>query len=474
MNMTATPWNPESDAAVRTAARFLWGAATAAYQIEGAANADGKGPSIWDEFCALPGKMVVADSGEVACDHYRRWHADVHLLRSLGIQAYRFSVSWPRVLSAGRGTVNEKGLDFYDRLVDALAEAGIEPLVTLYHWDLPAALQMDLGGWAHDDLPRVFADYADMMFRRLGDRVQLWLTLNEPWVVTVAGYLTGEHAPGVRDRTLAYRVGHNLLRAHAHAVAAFRAGRTGGAISLAINTTYSYPASRDSADVIAAERAMLNFAGWFADPPFFGDYPAELRARLGELLPQFSAEEARLLRGSMDFFALNYYTSDVVRHAPGSGPMELEMLPQADRPQTEMGWPIVPDGLADLLRWLSDRYRGLPIYITENGAAVADQPDEHGFVDDQARIAYLRDHIGAVARARAAGVDVRGYFVWSLLDNLEWTLGFSKRFGIVRCDHATQKRTIKASGYWYADLIARGGLEAGEPRCDRDAAGAGA
>ena len=454
--------------------RFLWGAATAAYQIEGAAATDGKGPSIWDVYCATPGKTAGGDTGAVACDHYHRWRTDINILKTLGIPAYRFSISWPRVLPAGRGAVNARGLDFYNRLVDALGEAGIEPVVTLYHWDLPAALQTDLGGWAHEDLPLLFADYAEVMFRRLGDRVRFWLTLNEPWVVTVAGYLEGEHPPGVRDRVLAYRVCHNLLRAHAHAVDAYRATRaSAGAISLAINATYSHPATNASDDSAAAERAMQSFAGWFCDPPYVGDYPPELRSRLGGLLPQFSDEETRLLRGSMDFIALNYYTSDVVRHTPGVGPLDFEVLPQPRRTKTEMGWPIVPEGLTELLGWLSDRYRGLPLFVTENGAALHDQPDTQGFVDDQARIAYLRDHIAAVARARAAGVDVRGYFVWSLLDNLEWSHGFSKRFGIVRCDHATQKRTIKASGYWYADLIARGGPEADELCTGRDTVGVG-
>ena len=439
-------------------ASFLWGAATAAFQIEGAAAADGKGPSIWDVFCATPGKTARGETGQVACDHYHRWREDVELMRRLNLRAYRFSISWPRVLPQGRGKPNERGLAFYQRLVDALRAADIEPFVTLYHWDLPAVLQDRLGGWAHADLAHVFADYAELIFRRLGDRVRYWLTLNEPWCVAVAGYCDGTHAPGIRDRALGYRVAHNLLRAHAYAVERFRATRSSdGAISFALNMPYSFPASDNPADVDAAERAMLNWGGWFGDPAYHGDYPALMRERLGALLPEFTRTDARLLKGSLDYLALNYYTSDVVRHAPGVGEMEIETLPQPDAPRTEMGWPIVPEGLYRLLHWLAGRYAGLPVYITENGAAFDDRPDADGFVDDRDRIAYLREHIAAAGRALAEGVDLRGHFVWSLLDNLEWAEGFAKRFGLVRCDFLTLKRTIKASGRWYAELIARGG-----------------
>lgn len=435
---------------------FLWGAATAAYQVEGAAREDGRGPSTWDVYCDIPGRTRDGDSGLVACDHYHRYRDDIALMRRLNLNAYRFSVSWPRVLPGGRGRVNEAGLDFYARLVDGLLDAGIEPFVTLYHWDLPAALQFELGGWLHADSAHVFADYAEIVFRRLGDRVRHWLTLNEPWVAVDAGYFHGVHPPGVRDRVLGYRAGHNLLRAHAYAVQRFRAlngGRSGGGIGFALNSTYSFPASDSEPDRRAAERAMLNFAGWFLDPPVFGDYPRELRERLGALLPEFGDADAAALRGSVDFLALNYYFSDVVRDNPDAGPMGYELIPQPDAPRTAMGWPIMPDGLHRLLCWLSERCPGLPVYITENGAAFDDQPDADDFVNDRNRIDYLRAHLAAAAQAARTGVDLRGYFVWSLMDNLEWTEGFSKRFGIVRCDHATQRRTIKASGLWYADLI---------------------
>ncbi|MCG3125716.1 MAG: Beta-glucosidase A [Phycisphaerae bacterium] len=433
---------------------FFWGAATAAYQIEGAAREDRKGPSIWDEFCGIPGNTLDGDTGEMACDHYHRWRADVELMRELSLRAYRFSVSWPRVMPRGRGPVNPTGLDFYDRLVDTLLRAGIEPFVTLYHWDLPAALQSELNGWLNPDMPAIFADYAAVVVERLGDRVAHWMTLNEPWVVATAGYFEGVHPPGLRDRAAGYRAGHNLLRAHAYAVAGYRASRCGtGQISFALNSSFSFPASDSPEDAAAAQRAVENFAGWFGDPCWFGDYPAVMRERLGDLLPAFSAEDAALLRRSMDFIALNYYTSDIVRHAAGAGPMDAEVVTPPDFRRTEMNWPIMPDGFRELLCWLSRRYGGLPVYVTENGAACPDQPDEHGYVDDQDRIAYLRSHLSAVGAAMAAGVNVRGYFVWSLMDNLEWCEGFSKRFGIVRCEPGTLRRIIKSSGRWYAKLI---------------------
>jgi beta-glucosidase len=448
--MSHTPFPPD----------FLWGAATAAFQIEGAADTHAKGPSIWDAFCAVPGHIRDGATGAVTCDHYHRMPQDVRLMQALNLRAYRFSISWPRVMPTGRRPLNPAGLDFYDRLVDTLREAGIEPLPTLYHWDLPLELQTQLGGWAHDDCLARFADYAALMFDRLGDRVHYWLTLNEPQVVVDAGYFHGMHPPGVTDRTLGYRVGHNLLRAHALAVERYRAARSGqGQISLAINAAYAFPHSDAPEDQDAAERAMLNFGGWFADPVHVGDYPAVLRQRLGAQLPEFSPEDTQRLKGSTDFFALNYYFSDLVRHAPNAGPMETEIVPQTDVPHTEMGWPVRPDGLHRLLVWLHQRYGARPVYITENGIALNDVPDAADAVDDPQRIAYLRDHIAALAAARADGVDVRGYFVWSLIDNLEWAQGFSKRFGLVRCNYETQERIIKASGHWYAKWIAGNGAE---------------
>jgi beta-glucosidase len=450
-------WRPDERShmtdPVRFPPGFEWGVATAAYQIEGAVQEDGRGVSIWDVFCRQPGKVARGQSGDVACDHYHRYPLDVALMERLGIQTYRFSVAWPRVLPFGQGQVNDKGLDFYDRLVDALCREQIEPMLTLYHWDLPEALQSQLGGWLHADMPMIFADYAAVLFDRLGDRVRLWLTINEPWVLTDAGYFHGTFPPGISDRAQGYRAAHNMLRAHAYAVAAYRKSRhSNGRISFALNTTYTYPHRATPEDLAAAERSMLNFAGWFGDPCHFGEYPSVMRERLGSLLPTFAVEDAALLRRSMDFLALNYYFSDVARHVDGAGPMELELVPQTHLPRTEMNWPIMPDGLHRLLHWLWGRYE-LPVYITENGAAMPDRADPNGYVEDADRIDYLRQHIDATLRAQREGVDVRGYFVWSLMDNLEWTEGFSKRFGIVHCDRTTLARTIKASGHWYANFV---------------------
>lgn len=449
----------EIDRKMNTGFKFFWGAATAAYQIEGAARADGKGLSNWDFFLGDPARNRSGDTGEIACNHYELWRDDVALMQRLNLNAYRFSVSWPRVMPTGRGAINIQGLDFYDRLVDALLAAGIEPFVTLFHWDLPQALQTEIGGWLADDSATIFADYADVVFARLGDRVRNWMTINEPWVVTRAGFMTGVHPPGLSDLRQGYRAGHNLLRAHAYAVARFRARGLPGQISYALNSSFSFPHTDSREDVAAAERAVQNFAGWFGDPPYTGDYPPLMRARLGDLLPEFTPADSALLRRSIDFLALNYYTSEVVRHAPGVGPMEYEEVRQPDVWHTEMNWPVRPDGFHRLLVWLDRRYPGLPMYITENGAACPDIPDANGYVDDQDRIRYLRDHLAACEAARSDGVDWRGYFVWSLMDNLEWNEGFSKRFGLVHCDRKTMKRTIKASGNWYAQWIAAGGRE---------------
>jgi beta-galactosidase len=437
---------------------FLWGAATAAYQIEGAADRDGRGPSIWDTFCSKPGNTACGHTGAVACDHYNRYRDDVQLMRRLNLQAYRFSVSWPRVMPTGRGAINAEGLDFYDRLVDDLCANGIEPFATLYHWDLPDALQNDLGGWVNDDLPRIFADYADVVYRRIADRVRYWITINEPWCVVDGGYFHGVHAPGLRDRAAGYRAGHNLIRAHAYAAEKYRTGHagSGGQISLALNSGYTFPATSSKEDAAAAERFLLNFAGWFGDPIFFGDYPQVMRERLGELLPAFSTEDAALLRRSMDFLAVNYYTSDTICHRDGEGPMDAAVVSENHWPRTEMNWVVRPEGLRGLLVWLHERYRGVPMYITENGAAYVDEVDGDGFVNDPKRIEYLQTHIAAAAEACAQGVDLRGFLVWSLMDNLEWSLGFTRRFGLVRCDFDTLQRSIKASGQWYAKFIANG------------------
>jgi beta-galactosidase len=442
---------------------FLWGAATSAFQIEGSSENGARGPSIWDAFCEISGNIADGGTGLHTCDHVRRFREDVALMKSMNLGAYRFSVSWPRVLPQGTGAVNAAGLDFYDRLVDELIAANIAPCVTLYHWDLPSALQERLGGWEHPDTAQHFADYSTLIFDRLGDRVKHWFTINEPWCIAYGGYIGGTFAPGVQDRARGFRVGHQLLRAHAFAVAAFRSHKhNDGAIGIGLNSEFMFPASDSTADREAANRAMLDMAGWFGDPVWFGDYPEELRSAYGEILPTFSDEDQRLLRRSIDFIATNYYFSDVVRDAPGAGPMEYERAHDADRPRTAMGWPIVPEGLESLLIWLSERYGKLPVYITENGIALLNETVERDRVHDPERIDYIRTHFEAARRAMKQGVDLRGYFVWSLLDNFEWAHGFTKRFGLVHCDFEAQVRTIKDSGLWYADWIAGGGWNANE------------
>jgi beta-glucosidase len=435
---------------------FLWGAATSAYQIEGSPLADGAGPSIWHRFSRTPGRVRDGDTGDVACDHYNRWRDDVTLMRALGLRAYRFSVSWSRVLPAGRGAVNEKGLDFYRRLVDALHEAGIRPMATLYHWDLPAALD-DRGGWTNPDVAGWFADYARVCFRSLGDRVDLWTTLNEPWVVADGGYLTGVLAPGIASPYAAPRASKNLLLAHAAGVAAFRA-EAKGEIGLVVNLEPKYPASDRPEDLSAVARADAYMNRQYLDPSLLGKVPEGLAEIFGEAWEGPTDAELAAMRTRVDFVGVNYYTRAVVHDDPRSFPVMEGRTLQRNATYTETGWEVYPDGLYDVLTWVRRRYGDVPLYVTENGAAFYDPPTvDVPILADPLRVGYLGAHLRAVRRAVADGVDVRGYFVWSLLDNLEWAYGFRKRFGIVHVDFATQKRTLKASARFYADVIRTNG-----------------
>jgi len=435
---------------------FLWGTATSAYQVEGSPLADGAGPSIWQRFTHTPHLVLDGATGDVACDHYRRYLDDVALMRSLGTNAYRFSVSWSRVMPHGRGTVNAAGLDFYERLVDALLASGIEPMVTLYHWDLPAALD-DRGGWLNPDVAKWFADYASVMFRRLDGRVKLWATLNEPWVITDGGYLYGALAPGHRSRFEAPIASHHLLRSHAEAVKAYRAeGRH--RIGIVVNLEPKYPASADPADRAAARRADAYMNRQYLDPVFLGRYPEELAEIFGEAWPRWPAEEVAQLRQPIDFLGVNYYTRSVTRFDPDAWLLQAAPVRQDRATYTETGWEVFAPALTDTLVWVKERFGNPPTYVTENGAAFFDPPTLDGDrLADPLRVDYLRTHIRAVHAARAQGVDVRGYFVWSLLDNFEWSLGYSKRFGIVHVDFATQKRTPKDSARFYAEVIASRG-----------------
>jgi beta-glucosidase len=435
---------------------FLWGAATSAYQVEGSPLADGAGPSIWQRFTRTPGLVRDGDTGDVACDQYRRYAEDIALMKHLGLNAYRFSISWSRVLPQGRGAVNAKGLDHYERLVDTLLENGMTPAPTLFHWDLPAALD-DRGGWLNPDIAHWFADYASILFRRLGDRVPMWATLNEPWVVTDGGYLHGALAPGHRNAFEAPIATHQLLRAHAAAVQAYRAhGRH--RIGIVVNLEPKYPASDSAEDRAATARAHAYMNRQYLDPVFLGRYPEELAEIFGEAWPQWPDEELQFIRQPIDFVGVNYYTRNVTKHDPASWPLRASPLRQKQATYTETGWEVFPQGLTDTLAWAGERYGNPAIYVTENGAAFFDPPVVEGDrLADPLRVDYYRKHLRAVHDARAAGVDVRGYFAWSLLDNFEWSLGYSKRFGIVHVDFESQKRTLKESAHFYASVIASRG-----------------
>lgn len=431
---------------------FLWGAATSAYQIEGSPLADGAGPSIWQRFAHSPGLTAGGDTGDVACDHYHRWADDVALMGQLGLNAYRFSVAWGRILPAGSGPVNGAGLAFYDRLVDGLLAHGIQPVVTLYHWDLPGALD-DRGGWLNRDIAGWFAEYARIVGHALGDRVALWATLNEPWVISDGGYRIGALAPGHRNLFEARIVAHNLLRSHGAALAALRA-EVRAPVGLVVNLEPKQPASPAHEDVAATRRADAYMNRQFLDPIFFGRYPEELPGVYGPAWTEPSPDDLEPLQQPVDFLGINYYTRSVTRHDDERPPLRASGVRQAGRIYTDTGWELYPRGLTELLLWVTERYGRLPLYVTETGAAFYDPPSPvAGRVDDPLRVHYHREHLTAAHQAIVGGVDLRGYFVWSLLDNFEWSLGYAKRFGIVHVDYATQRRTPKASASFYAEVI---------------------
>jgi len=438
----------------RFPAGFLWGAATAAYQVEGSPLADGAGPSIWQRFAHTPGRMTNGDTGDVACDHYNRYRDDVGLMRDLGLGAYRFSISWSRILPEGTGRVNERGLDFYRRLCDALLEAGIQPVATLYHWDLPAALD-DRGGWINRDVANWFAEYAQTAFRALDDRIEMWATLNEPWVVTDGGYLHGALAPGHRNLFETPIASHNLLRAHGAAVQAYRSIGS-HQIGIVVNLEPKYPASESDEDAAANRRADAYMNRHYLDPIFRRAYPEEFPEMWGEAWPSFPSSDFDTIGAPIDFTGINYYKRGVTKYDPATIVERATRINPPHAIYSTTDWEVFPQGLTDILTWFRDRYGAMPLYITENGAAFYDPPFAlDGVVDDPLRVYYLREHIAAAGRAIEAGVDVRGYFVWSLLDNLEWSHGFTKRFGIIHVNFATQERTLKRSAHFYRDLIRR-------------------
>ena len=424
---------------------FVWGTATSAFQIEGAAAEDGRAPSIWDSFCRQPGVILDGSNGDIACDHYHRMPADLDLMRDLGLKAYRFSTSWSRVQPDGIGAWNDKGLGFYDRLVDGLLERGIAPYLTLYHWDLPQALQ-DQGGWAERDVALRFVDYAETMALRFGDRVASITTHNEPWVVATLGHEQGIFAPGIKNRRTALQVAHHLLLSHGMAVLAMRAAGVKSPLGIVLNQGPIVPATDSEHDRSRARLEDGLLIRWYMDPIFRGRYPDDVLAHLGDDAPQVQDGDMRVIRTPIDFLGLNYYTRSLVGSEPIQHPPGTEL--------TDMGWEVYPQGLTELMLRLHRDYTLPPLYITENGAAYQDGLVSGGRVPDPLRAEYLRRHIGAVGDAIAAGVDVRGYFCWSLFDNFEWAFGYSKRFGIVHVDYASGLRTPKDSAYWYRDFIA--------------------
>jgi beta-glucosidase len=457
---------PERASGIKLPRGFELGVATASYQIEGAVGEGGRGQSIWDTFSHTPGRVAGGDTGDIACDHYHRYAEDVALMGDLGVDSYRFSVAWPRIQPQGRGTANPQGLAFYDRLVDALLDKGIAPAVTLYHWDLPQALE-DGGGWRNRDTAQRFAEYAALVHDHLGDRVRRWITLNEPWCSSFLGYASGEHAPGLQEGEGALAAAHHLLLGHGLAVAALRADeREGQQVGVTLNLQPVSAVSSSPQDLAASQRGLLRANLLFTDPVLQGRYPDLARETYAPLTDfgYLRDGDLAIIGAPLDFLGVNYYFPARVQAVPyaqddparrTADDLGAQEVVSPDEERTAMGWPVEPAGLTRLLEWLRDTYPALPpIYITENGRACDDVVDASGQVDDPDRVRYLDSHLRAVADAIDAGVDVRGYYCWSLMDNFEWAQGYGKRFGLVHVDYATQQRTPKTSFSWFRQLIA--------------------
>jgi beta-glucosidase len=433
---------------------FLWGVATASYQIEGAAFEDGKGASIWDSFSHVPGNIISDDNGDIACDHYHRYKEDVHLMKELGIKSYRFSIAWARILPDGRGQVNQAGIDFYNRLIDSLIEAGVEPMVTLYHWDLPQALQEE-GGWSDASIIEAFVEYAKIAFDTFGDRVKKWITHNEPWVVAYAGHHVGRHAPGIKDFHTALKVSHHLMLTHACTVEAYKKSLFGdGEIGITLNLFPTSPASEKKVDKDAAVFVDGYHNRWFLDPILKGTYPKDIYERFNkEYGFHVSEEEMEIIASNkLDFLGVNYYHRIIVRHDPKVADLRfVEVKPAGE--YTDMNWEIYPDGLYESLIRVKNDFGDIPLYITENGASYGMLQTMKERIQDDLRINFLKTHFEAALKAINDGVNLKGYFVWSFLDNFEWAHGYEKRFGIIDVDYNTLKRTPKASALWYKTFI---------------------
>lgn len=437
---------------------FIWGTATSAYQIEGGYNSDGKGESIWDRFTHIEGKIRNNDNGDVACDHYHLYPEDVELMKKLGIKSYRFSIAWTRVFPDGTGEPNEKGIQFYKNLVDLLNKNGITPAVTLYHWDLPQKLQ-DNGGWANRETAEHFENFARYMFKELGDAVPIWITLNEPWVTSFVGYWYGGHPPAIKDMPTALLAAHNLMLAHGKAVRAFREMGMKGEIGVTLNLNPGYPASESQEDIQAAQRMNEFSNGWFLDPILKGKYPEGLAGLLESKvgMPQISEEDLTIVHSEIDFLGVNYYSGSSVYNDPDNWPFEYSTTGTGKK-RTFTNWEIYPEGLCDLLVYLNEEYDGIKIFITENGAAFNDVIGKDGTIEDDDRIDYLKQHISEIYNAINLGVNVAGYYQWSIIDNFEWNSGYSVKFGLVHVDFATQKRSFKKSAMWYKDVISNNGI----------------
>jgi beta-glucosidase len=439
---------------------FVWGAATSSYQIEGAVHEDGRGESIWDRFSHTPGKTRGGGTGDIACDHYHRYAEDVALMADLGLKAYRFSIAWPRILPSGRGQVNEAGLDFYKRLIDLLLAKGITPYATLYHWDLPVALE-DAGGWPARDTAQAFGEYAGITAAALGDVVKHWITINEPWCVSFLSYQIGAHAPGYQDWAKALPASHHTLLAHGLGVQAIRAASPDAKVGIALNFEAAVPDTDTPADRDAARHYDGYYCRWFLDPVCNHGYPADMVAdytsagRLPNGMDFVRPGDLAVIAEPTDFFSFNYYTRTVV--AAGSRPWDYRTV-LYEAPRTEMGWEIYPEGLYRILLRLHSHYGLRNIYVAENGVSYVDPIADDGKVHDERRIDYLRQHLAACHRAIAAGVDLKGYFQWSLMDNFEWGHGYEQFFGMIDVNYETQKRTPKDSFFWYRDAIANGGF----------------
>lgn len=450
---------------------FVWGTATSSYQIEGAWDEGGKGESIWDRYSHTPGRIIDGSTGDVACDHYHRWPEDIDLMKELGLKAYRFSISWPRVLPEGRGRVNQEGLDFYSRLVDGLLEAGIMPFATLYHWDLPQSLQ-DAGGWPERSTAEAFADYAGVVSTRLGDRIKRWITHNEPWCASFLSYELGEHAPGLRDRAAAVRASHHLLLSHGWAVPIIRANSHDSEVGITLNFETKLPASPSAADTRKAltEDGLLN--RWFLSPLYGRRYPGDIVDYFEPLFPKgmdfIHPGDFEAIAAPTDFLGVNYYTRAIVRDETAEDNLPQTVFPDLPKSDMHTGlenpvyWEIYPEGLYHLLNRLHFEYGPAKIYITENGNSFSTGPDGHGHVPDIQRLNFLHDHLIAASRAMNNGVPLEGYFVWSFMDNFEWAKGYQQRFGIVWVDFETQQRLLKDSARWYKQVIAEGGFQAAD------------